>query len=73
MEGLGPSQISFASFVVILAFSIRGTTGYGDRPATVSFLALVLAIQAVIAIVAMLTVICSLGHWIRDWRTPRVE
>lgn len=68
MEGLGLIQLAFASLVVILAFAVRGTAGFGGGAVAVPLLALVLPIQVAIPVVTVLAIISSLGHWIRDWR-----
>ena len=68
MEELELIHLAFASLVVISAFAVRGTAGFGGGAVAVPLLALVLPIQVAIPVVAVLTVISSLGHWIRDWR-----
>lgn len=68
MAGLGLIQLAFASLVVILAFAVRGTAGFGGGAVAVPLLALVLPIQVAIPVVTVLAIISSLGHWIRDWR-----
>lgn len=68
MEGLGFFQLAFAALVVMLAFAVRGTTGFGGGAIGVPLLALVLPIHIVIPVITVLTIFSSLGHWLKDWR-----
>lgn len=71
MEALGAAQLVFSALVVAAAFTVRGTTGFGGNTIAVPLLTLVLPIQTVVAVVTVLVVFSSLGHWVRDWR--RIE
>ena len=68
MEALGPAQIVFCILVVTAAFAVRGTTGFGGNAIAVPLLTLILPIHTVVAVMTVLTVVSSLGHWTRDWR-----
>lgn len=68
MEALGYAQLVFCALVVMIAFAVRGTTGFGGNAIAVPLLTLVLPIQNVVAVVTVLTVFSSLGHWLGDWR-----
>ena len=68
MEALGPAQIAFCILVVTAAFAVRGTTGFGGNAIAVPLLTLMLPIHTVLAVMTVLTVFSSLGHWVRDWR-----
>ncbi|MBX9811475.1 MAG: sulfite exporter TauE/SafE family protein [Burkholderiales bacterium] len=66
MEALAPAQLVFFALVVMLAFAVRGTTGFGGNAIAVPLLTLMLPIQNVVAVVTVLTILSSLGHWLRD-------
>ena len=68
MEALGPAQIAFCILVVTAAFAVRGTTGFGGNAIAVPLLTLMLPIHTVLAVMTVLTVVSSLGHWASDWR-----
>ena len=68
MEALGPAQLVFCVLAVTAAFAVRGTTGFGGNAIAVPLLTLLLPIQTVVAVMTVLTVLSSLGHWIKDWR-----
>ncbi|HET7597374.1 MAG TPA: sulfite exporter TauE/SafE family protein [Burkholderiales bacterium] len=68
MEALGTSELLFAMVVVTVAFAVRGTTGFGGNAIAVPLLTLILPINAVLAVMTVLTVFSSLGHWIMHWR-----
>lgn len=68
MEALGPAQLAFCALAVMLAFAVRGTTGFGGNAIAVPLLTLMLPIQNVVAVVTVLTILSSLGHWLGDWR-----
>lgn len=67
MEALGILQLVFCAVVVVAAFAVRGTTGFGGNAVAVPLLTLVLPIHHVVAVMAALTIISSLGHWRRSW------
>ncbi|MBI3041865.1 MAG: sulfite exporter TauE/SafE family protein [Betaproteobacteria bacterium] len=71
MESLGTLELIFAALVVVAAYAVRGTAGFGGQAVAVPLLALILPLTVVIAAVAMLTALASLGQVRRDWR--RIE
>lgn len=68
MEALGPLEIAFCVLVVTAGFAVRGTTGFGGNAIAVPLLTLMVPIQTVLAVMTVLTVLSSLGHWLTDWR-----
>jgi hypothetical protein len=68
MEALGPAQLFLCALVVIAAFAVRGTTGFGGNAIAVPLLTLVLPIHSVVAVMTVLTTISSLAHWVGSWR-----
>lgn len=68
MEALGPAQLIFCALVVMGAFAVRGTTGFGGNAIAVPLLTLVLPIQNVVAVMTVLTMVSSFGHWLGSWR-----
>lgn len=76
MESLNGIEIVFAAFVVVLAYAVRGTAGFGGQAIAVPLLALILPLQMVLSAVVVLTVISAAGHLLRDrsridWREIR--
>lgn len=68
MDALAPAQLVFCALVLVLAFAVRGTAGFGGNAIAVPLLTLMLPIQSVVAVITVLTVVSSLGHWLKDWR-----
>ncbi len=68
METLGVLQLVFAGLVVMVAFAVRGTTGFGGQAIAVPLLTLMLPLPTVISAITALVVLSSLAHWLRDWR-----
>jgi uncharacterized membrane protein YfcA len=68
MDALGPAQLVLCALVVIVAFAVRGATGFGGNAVAVPLLALMLPIQSVVSIMVVLTIVSSLGHWLGSWR-----
>ncbi|MCW5604976.1 MAG: sulfite exporter TauE/SafE family protein [Burkholderiales bacterium] len=68
MEALGTPQLVFCALVVMLAFAVRGGAGFGGGAIAVPLLALVLPLQVVVSAVAVLNMLSSVGHGVRDWR-----
>jgi len=50
MEALGPAQLFLCALVVIAAFAVRGTTGFGGNAIAVPLLTLALPIHSVVAV-----------------------
>jgi uncharacterized membrane protein YfcA len=67
VDSLGVLEYAFAACVVTLAYAVRGTTGFGGQAVAVPLLALVLPLQLVLSSIVVLTVLSSIGHWMRDW------
>lgn len=68
MEALGPVQLAYCALVAMAAFAMRGTAGFGGNAVAVPLLTLVLPIQNVVAVMVVLTIVSSLGHWLGGWR-----
>lgn len=66
MESLSVIEIAFAAFVVVLAYAVRGTAGFGGQAIAVPLLALILPLQMVLSAVVVLTLISAAGHLVRD-------
>jgi uncharacterized membrane protein YfcA len=76
MESLSVIEIAFAACVVVLAYAVRGTAGFGGQAVAVPLLALVLPLQIVLSAIVVLTVMSAVGHLRRDrsridWREIR--
>ncbi len=76
MESLNVIEMVFAAFVVVLAYAVRGTAGFGGQAVAVPLLALVLPLQIVLSAIVVLTFLSAVGHLRRDrskidWREIR--
>ena len=67
MESLGALELAFAALVLVVAYAVRGTAGFGGQAVAVPLLALVLPLPVMVSAVVVLTALASLGHWLRDW------
>ena len=68
MEGLAAWQLAFCAFVIVTAFAVRGTAGFGGGAIAVPLMALALPVQVVIPVVAVLNLLASIGHALRHPR-----
>lgn len=62
MEGLAAWQLVFCALVIVAAFAVRGTAGFGGGAVAVPLMALALPVQVVIPVVAVLNLLASIGH-----------
>lgn len=69
MENLSLLELAAAGLVVMVAFGVRGTTGFGGQAIAVPLLTLVLPLPVVVPAMTALVVLSSLAHWLRDWRS----
>lgn len=67
MEALGPLELAFAAFVLVVAYAVRSTAGFGGQAVAVPLLALVLPLPVMVSAVVVLTALASLSHWLKDW------
>ena len=68
MCALSPLDAAFCALVVVAAFAIRGTAGFGGGIVAVPMLALVLPLQQVVPLMTALTFLASAGQGVRDRR-----
>jgi uncharacterized membrane protein YfcA len=68
MESLGLLQMVFCGLVIMIAFAVRGGTGFGGGAIAVPMLALVFPLQVTVPVVTVLNMLSSIGHGITDWR-----
>jgi len=66
MDALTTPQAVFAALVVVLAYTVRGTTGFGGQAIAVPMITLVLPLQAVVPAMTVLTALSSFTYWQRD-------
>ena len=66
MESQGVLEIVFAALVLVIAYAVRGATGFGGQAIAVPMLALVLPLQAVVPAITVLTALSSFTYWRRD-------
>lgn len=64
MEALGPVELAFFSFIVILSYAVRGSAGFGG--VTVPLLVCVLPLKIVVPVVTFLGVISSCAIFASD-------
>jgi uncharacterized membrane protein YfcA len=68
MESLGAPELLFAAVVLVVAYAVRSSAGFGGQVVAVPLLALVLPLPVMVSAVVVLTVLASFPHWARDWR-----
>ena len=68
MESLSILQLVFCALVILIAFAVRGGTGFGGGAIAVPMLALVFPLQVTVPVVTVLNILSSIGHGITDWR-----
>lgn len=67
METHAILELVFAALVLVLAYAVRGTTGFGGQAIAVPLIALILPLQTVVPAVTVLTALSSFAYW-REWR-----
>lgn len=60
-------QLVFCAFIIVVAFTVRGATGFGGGALATPLLALVLPVHVVIPVVTVLNFVASAEHGIRHW------
>lgn len=68
MEALSALQLVFCALVIMIAFAVRGGTGFGGGAIAVPMLALVFPLQITVPVVTVLNMLSSIGHGITDGR-----
>lgn len=68
MGSLGTAELLFAALVLVVAYAVRSSAGFGGQVVAVPLLALVLPLPVMVSAVVVLTVLASFTHWARDWR-----
>jgi uncharacterized membrane protein YfcA len=56
-------EIVFAALVLVVAYAVRGATGFGGQAIAVPLIALILPLQVVVPAVTVLTVLSSFTYW----------
>lgn len=56
-------ELVFAALVLVVAYAVRGMTGFGGQAIAVPFMALMLPLQVVVPAVTVLTALSSLTYW----------
>lgn len=56
-------EIVFAALVLVVAYAVRGTTGFGGQAIAVPLMALILPLRVVVPAVTVLTALSSLTYW----------
>ncbi len=65
LEQLSVLQLTIAFIVLIIAFSVRGISGFGSGLIAIPLLALMLPISITVPLVAGLDYIASFGHGVK--------
>lgn len=68
MELPGLLQMLLSALVIMIAFAVRGGTGFGGGAIAVPMLALVFPLQVTVPVVTVLNMLSSIGHGITDSR-----
>jgi uncharacterized protein len=66
MDTLSPLQAIFCSLVVVAAFAVRGSAGFGGGVVAVPLLVLVLPIQLIVPVMTTLSLLASIKQGVRD-------
>ena len=67
MESLGLLEFAFAAGVLVLAYAVRGATGFGAPMIAVPLLALVMPLKVLVPAIVVLTMLSAFGHLWQDW------
>ena len=67
METPGPFELAFSAGVLIVAYAIRGATGFGGPAIAVPLLALVMPLQLFVPAIVILTAFSAIGQLCSDW------
>lgn len=67
MESLEVLELVFAASVLVIAYAVRGSAGFGGQSIAVPLLTLVMPLQIVVPAVTVLTVLASFTHWRQAW------
>jgi len=63
-----PAQFTFCALVIVAAFAVRSTAGFGSAALAVPLIALVLPVHTVVPVVANLQLAATIEHGARNWR-----
>ena len=63
METQAVLEIVFAALVLVVAYAVRGATGFGGQAIAVPLIALILPLQVVVPAVTVLTALSSFTYW----------
>ena len=66
MEAKFALEFAFAAVVLVVAYAVRGTTGFGGQAIAVPLMALILPLQVVVPAITVLTALSSFTYWRRD-------
>jgi uncharacterized protein len=66
METKVALEFAFAAVVLVVAYAVRGTTGFGGQAIAVPLMALILPLQVVVPAITVLTALSSFTYWRRD-------
>jgi len=59
-------EFLYAAVVLVVAYAVRGTTGFGGQAMAVPLMALILPLQVVVPVITVLTALSSFTYWKRD-------
>ncbi len=65
-ENLSPLQFSLATVILILAYTVRGITGFGSGLIAIPLLALMMPLPLVVPMVVLLDYLASASHGIKN-------
>jgi len=71
LEILTLPQILFAFAAIILAYIVRGITGFGSALIAVPLLAFILPLTVIVPLMVLLDFIAAASHGLRHWRAVR--
>ncbi len=71
LEILTLPQLLFALAAIILAYIVRGITGFGSALISVPLLAFILPLTIIVPLIVLLDFIAAASHGLRHWRSVR--
>ncbi|MGA7984522.1 MAG: sulfite exporter TauE/SafE family protein, partial [Burkholderiales bacterium] len=64
----GTWQLAWCALVVVVAYTLRGATGFGAGVAAIPLLVFVLPLRTVIPVITTLGIVASFGQTVREFR-----
>ncbi len=66
MESLSALQLAFCAAVLVIAYGVRGITGFGSGALAIPLLALALPLRVIVPVITLLGFFASVSHIVQD-------